>query len=410
MGIIKIRDELISVTCAILKDADRDAFFSQIRKNRAGSPEELARWLGVPVALINYWVGGKIHIPYNTLQSISYQFSVEMPPVGELRRESLPAAQLPSAKPAEPPPEPRARSRERPQRERKAREAPPERPKLQRIRKERPAQKSPAAPREPSGPRSPKPSEALAYWAGILYAAARVEGDTLSFSADRRIGQNFAGIWARKTKELFGVSCSLAMREDGKIQEAKCEIPELGKFLSRFCPGAGLSPRAQSQRAASALGPGADTRTEAVPSPRWIWSNPVWKAAYLKGLADVSARFQRQPTIALDVPSNLKHSVQKLLISLGFKPHEGNAGALIISGREELERYFKSIGTGNMKLRDQWDSYCRGGKEEPGSEPEEQAPQIPASSAAPEAKPAAPAQRRRSGRPRRMVYRGRPGQ
>ena len=86
MGIIKIRDELISVTCAILKDADRDFFFSQIRKNRAGNPEALAQWLGVPVALINHWMSGHIHMPYHTLQNIAYQFSVEMPPVGELRR------------------------------------------------------------------------------------------------------------------------------------------------------------------------------------------------------------------------------------------------------------------------------------------------------------------------------------
>src|SRR5258708_5002626 len=141
MGILKGREELIPVTCAVLKDADRNAFFSQIRKNRAGSPEALAQWLGVPVILINDWILGRLHIPYHTLQNIAYQFSLEMPPVGELRRESLPAAQLPSAKPPEPPPEPAPRPmrepRQRQQKERKPSQIKTERPKPQKIQKEK---------------------------------------------------------------------------------------------------------------------------------------------------------------------------------------------------------------------------------------------------------------------------------
>src|SRR5581483_11216899 len=113
MGILRGREEFIPVTCAVVKDADRDAFFTQIRKNRAGTPDELARWLDVPVALVNDWIAGKAHIPYHTLQNIAYQFSVELPPISELRRESLPAAQLPQAKAPEPPPPPPARRGER---------------------------------------------------------------------------------------------------------------------------------------------------------------------------------------------------------------------------------------------------------------------------------------------------------
>lgn len=392
MGILRGREQLIPVTCAVLKDSDRESFFSQIRKNKAGSPEELAKWLAVPVALINDWMSGQLHIPYHTLQNIAYQFSIEMPPVGELRRESLPAEQLPSTQPPSSPPPPSYGTQESRSRERKRREPRAERQKPPKFQKQKPAKHNPQPAQEPTEPSWPKPSEALAYWAGILYAAARVEGDALSFAADRKIGQNFAGVWARKTKQLFGVSCHLSMQDDGKVQHAKCEIPGLNKYLARLCPGGGLGE-------------------EAAALPRWIWSNQDWKVAYLKGLADVSASFQRQPAIVLEVSESARTSAQKLLGSLGFKPHASGSGDFVLSGFEEVKRYFDSIGTENMKLRDQWNNFCRGKAEEPAANANETMGAAPVIETPPQTKTAhAPSTRKRPPRTRRTVYRGRPGQ
>ena len=440
MGILRGREEFIPVTCAVLKDGDRDAFFSQIRKNRAGSPEELARWLDVPVALVNDWISGKTHMPFHTLQNIAYQFSIELPPISELRRESLPAAHLPSAKPPEappPPPAPRGgRSREREREERPPRRAKPSQRRGDGGERREPVAHKPQpapAPKEhrkgPPQPRWPKLSEPLAYWIGVLYAAVRVEGDRLELSADRRVGQNFAAAWSRRTKELFGVEPRLETKEGGKVQQAVCEIAGLSDFIARTCPGAG------SQASEASL-------------PRWVWSNPAWKLACLRGLADVSARFTRHPAIAFGVPANLVRSLQKLLGSAGFKFEADRDGAPMIGGRPELERYFESVGTDNLKLRDQWSAFCRNEKEAP--ESDETEPSAPSSEAQPvessapvadpqtqtaertpeaeptqptgsegeaapsaepeQRKPAHPQPKKRPGRPRRTLYRGRPGQ
>jgi hypothetical protein len=363
MGILRGREELLPVTCAILKDSDREAFFVQLRKNRAGSPEELAKWLAVPVTLINDWMSGKIHIPYHTLQSISYQYSLDMPPVSELRRESLPAAQLPSAKPAEPPPPAREPRRER------------------RIQEKRP----PKARREnlPKKVQMTKPSDALAYWAAVYSVAVRTEGELMTLSADRRVGQNFAGVWASKTKGLFGLTCRLTMKDGGRIQDASCVVPDLNAVLARLGLGVGAAGKESL--------------------PRWIWSNPTWKSAYLKGLVDATASFQRKPALALEISPEVRHSVEKLLSSLGFKPHQEKSGLIAVTGWEDVARYFKEIGTENMKLRDQWNSFYHA---ESGSKP---AGEKLASPPKTPSTPAASTTERKSSRPRRTLFRGRPG-
>lgn len=424
MGILRGREEFIPVTCAVLKDADRDVFFGQIRRNRAGTPEELARWLDVSVSLVQDWITGKRHIPFHTLQNIAYQFSVELPPITELRRESVPATQLPSAKPAEPapPPAPRRAKSEgrraerapepRSQHRKGNRPAAQHKPKEHRAAEPKP--NPPPAPRaeeqKKQGTKSPKLSDALAYWVGVLYAGVRVEGDRLILSADRRIGQNFAAAWARRTKELFGVHQELTAAEGGKVQQASCEIAGFAEFRARTCPGAG-------------------SQAEEVSLPRWIWSNPAWKTACLRGLGDVSARFTRQPSLSFGLAAGLARSLSKLLSSVGFKAQTDRDGALMIAGKEEIERYFELVGTENLKLRDQWTAYGRNEGEpedaaEGGETPTQTIPTSPTESAPPLSSPEtpieppsehpapahAPGSRRRSHRPKRTVYRGKPGQ
>jgi hypothetical protein len=140
-----------------------------------------------------------------------------------------------------------------------------------------------------------------------------------------------------------------------------------------------------------------------------VWSNPSWKNAALRGAADASARVDASiPALVLGVPPNIRRSVHKLLGSQGFKA-EVSDGGLSLTGREELERFFRDIGTDNPLLRDQWDAFCGGSAALPLVPPP---PPPPPSSTAPEA--AAPAQeahpsKKRAPRSRRTLYRGRPG-
>ncbi|MBI4424877.1 MAG: hypothetical protein HY554_14185 [Elusimicrobia bacterium] len=375
MGILRTREEYLPVTCAILKAEDRDAFFASIRKQAGSRPDQIARLCEVTADVVNDWTQGKANVPYHTLQMLAHQFQVPLPPVGELRREYLAVAQVASRRetPTPPPPsqpkrrerkaerEGKAPRRERPQQPKAQRPSKPKGEPQQRKRRERPSPPpSPARSQaqrpkrgkeaaEPKGPRVPGPSAELAYWVGVAIMTTRREPDALVMSADRRIGQNFAGSWASLTREIFGVKPVLQRLDDGKRQEARLPAASLEEFLDR-------------------LELKADRKPGEAPVPRWAWSNPAWKTACLKGIVDACVHFQRAPSLLLHaLPERLAKSVEKMLTSLGFKPELGTDGTIALRGAEGVDRYFETVGTSNMKLRDQYKAHQqprRGGRPE----------------------------------------------
>lgn len=64
MGILRNREELLSVTCAVLKEDEREQFFSAIRKKAGGSMDRVAKSVGT----LQDWVNGTGNIPYITFQ------------------------------------------------------------------------------------------------------------------------------------------------------------------------------------------------------------------------------------------------------------------------------------------------------------------------------------------------------
>lgn len=198
----------------------------------------------------------------------------------------------------------------------------------------------------PQGPRVPEPSEGLAYWVGVAILAAKREGAELVMSADRRVGQNFAGTWAGLTRDLFGVRPVLKMLDDGRAQEARLPIAGFEEFLDRL-----------ELKEGKALGePGV---------PRWAWSNPAWKAACLKGLVDARAYFQRKPALVLEgIPARLAQAFQKMLSAFQLTAQVSETGTVTLEGVETLDRYFEKVGASNMKLRDQYRAFRnpRGGR------------------------------------------------
>ena len=87
MGILHSREEYLPVTCAVLKDSDRQAFFDAVKKARGSRPEQIAHLANVPKDMVQDWMSGKANVPYHALQLLAHTFNVPMPPVGELRRE-----------------------------------------------------------------------------------------------------------------------------------------------------------------------------------------------------------------------------------------------------------------------------------------------------------------------------------
>ncbi|MBI2363347.1 MAG: helix-turn-helix transcriptional regulator, partial [Elusimicrobia bacterium] len=225
MGILRSREELLPVTCAVLKEGDRESFFSDVRRKVGGNMDRVAKTVGVPVSTLQDWVNGGANIPYIALQRLASEFGVEMPSVTELRREyqqivpnaapRRPATRMPShpgpvggAGRDEARKEPRREARREPRRdagvESGGREYEPLRPAkapepAAPAQSDRPARKERGArrgrrgaePRQPkaarpqhepaqrpaAGPRVPKLSEEAAYWAGATIALGRRDGD-----------------------------------------------------------------------------------------------------------------------------------------------------------------------------------------------------------------------------------------
>jgi len=152
------------------------------------------------------------------------------------------------------------------------------------------------------------------------------------------------------------------------VQEASLPAAGLEEFFSRLELKQGEKP------------------SESANVPRWAWSNPAWKSACLKGIADASGNFQRTPSLTLSgLPERLSRSIQKILSSLGFKPEAGPDGTIVIKGAEDIRRYFETVGTSNMKLKDQFKAFARGPR--PDRSPAEEQRRPPASEEASEPAP-----------------------
>ncbi|MBI5242751.1 MAG: hypothetical protein HY922_03580 [Elusimicrobia bacterium] len=376
MGILRSREEQIPVTCAVINDSGRRDFFNKVRK-KAGRVERIAQVCGVSASTVSDWMSGQCLIPYHALQRMAQEFGVEAPRVSELRREMQavsevrPAARprpAPAPKPAKAQARPRAKAPRGKQQARKPtvaqksasprppptgaeerrppgtalpRTRPPRKPAAKERRKKAPAQphkKAVPAPKAKSG--EVKYSEQLAYWTGVTFSAGRCEGTELRLAADRRMGQNFAGAWARLTESLFGAKPVLSMTEDRRAQIAALPMGAAGDFIAKL----GLKPGS---------GP-----AEAPAAPRWIWSSPAWKTAFLKGAVDAASHFHRTPAVKLlGLSEALRKSVHKILSSLAFAPKLPPDGTVSIEGAQEVEKYFESVGTGNFKLRDQFSAF-----------------------------------------------------
>lgn len=371
MGILRSREELIPVTCAVLSDEDRRDFFDKVKK-RAHRIERIAHAAGTLASVVNEWISGKTLVPYHALQRLAQEFGVDAPPVSELKREYQAVVHTPPPKAPAPPPAPKKDARpERPERGRRGRQ-PREQQEPRRQRQPKPEKQPPKArqPRKPQQPRQEKPkqgpkpvpggpvkySERLAYWTGVFFASGKLEGEQLRLHADRRMGQNFAGTWARLSETLFGTKPALSMTEDRKAQVAAFPAKDTGDFLAKLGFTAGSA---------------------APQAPRWVWSNPEWKASFIKGVSDASAHFHRTPSLKLlGLSEALRGSAQKILSSLGCAAKLLEDGALSLEGPEAVEKFFSAVGTENLKLRDQFSAYERsksGHSPRHGSRPAEEA-------------------------------------
>ncbi|HBL15930.1 MAG: hypothetical protein A2X36_05270 [Elusimicrobia bacterium GWA2_69_24] len=418
MAILRKREELLPVTCAVLSEADRTSLFNALRKHSGNKLDRVAAFCGVPVSLVSDWASGRSNVPYHFLQRLCEQFKVPVPPVGELRRELQAATDLPSrpvpplAKHLAPPPlaprpepaapapaaqapaaQPEARREQRPPRgERTERQDSGRKPRRGRERRpQRAARQEPTRENRPAQPGSvdPKFSELAAYWTAVNLAAGRVEPDAIILTANDCLGQSYLETWANMGRDLFGFKAELAMGTDGVAREARLPTQDIQKFLER----AGLKP--------GALPPGG--------APRWVWSNAQWRTAFVRGLVDASARFERTPTLVIErLPEELRRALKKMLSALALEAKDLPEGGLTLEGPETVQRYFFTVGADNLRLRDQLKAHfgevAPPGAPEAAAQPQDGAPVAAAPGDSTSLTPGVPGPRpggRRRGRGRR---------
>lgn len=333
MGILRHREELLPVTCAVLKDEDRNAFFTLLKKKCGGRVEKIAAAGATTKAVVADWMSGKANVPFHTLQKLSADFNIEAPSVSELRREFQRVVEVriqpPAKRQAAPAPK---KQEERPKKTESPRKKPEQKKKQER--RSKPKEKESPQTHRNAGPQIPKLSETTAYWTGATVAAAQRSGDALVFKIDTRVGQNFTRVWAKLSEELFGATVQLK-----ELEEASLPLKGLEDFIDRLELKEGKP------------GPGA---------PRWAWSNPNWKLAFLRGVVDASASFTRDPAIKLTgLSERLVQSLQKLLTAHKLATKTPEKTSLVIEGAEDVKRYFVEVGTKNFKLNDQLKAFFK---------------------------------------------------
>ncbi len=375
MAILRSRDELLPVTCGILKDGVREKFFATLKKKSGGKMERLARAAGVTVAVVTGWSKGEAHIPYHSLQQLAVEFKLEVPEISELRREYQQVAEAPKSKRAT-----MGRittATPKPQKIQHKEPSPSPSPSPSRRAGRRERKKNVRAGKPPEGQESrtkspDKLTDERAYWTGVLLARARRDETTIRLDADRRISQNFAATWSNLTASAFDVKPELSMSEDRCVQTAVFPAESVGAFLARLEFPVGAEP------------------ASAPAAPRWVWSNVAWKIAFLKGVVDATAQYHRTPTLRLETPSErLSGTVEKILASLDIPVKIGDGRSICIEGESAVRMYFEKVGTENPKLRDQAGVYLKSG------------------GSADTAKESSSGPRRRSSRGRRRSRRGR---
>jgi hypothetical protein len=215
----------------------------------------------------------------------------------------------------------------------------------------------------------------VAYWSGTVYSSARREGDALVFSGRGA----YPGLWALLTEGLFGVRPELSAPAEAGLQEARLPVAGLEEFMNR------LDLKADAPRP---------------PAPRWAWSNPDWKKAFLKGLVDATAELTEAPALRLpSLGDPLRRSVEKLFAGLSVPVNVGADGSVSVDGPEAVEKYWRAVGSENPALREpleaRWPGAYVPAAPAEGTEPEAAAPAPKG-----EARPGGRGRKRRRGRGR----------
>jgi transcriptional regulator with XRE-family HTH domain len=264
MAILRSRDELLPVTCAVLKDEVREKFFSNLKKKVGGKMERVAKVCGTSLSNVNGWEKGDPTPPYTSLQLIASEFGLEMPEVSELRREFRAVEEASKGrrpatkqKPSDFGPSPKK------QEEKKQAEHPKQESHNKNSRKpERRPENKPAATTPNTATSPDKLTVERSYWTGVLLARGRRDQTHIRLIADRQMSQNFAATWSNLTHQAFGARPELTMSADRTEQTASLPAEKVAAFLERidFPPDVKEAPGA----------------------PRWTWS----KAGYPKHFSD----------------------------------------------------------------------------------------------------------------------------
>ncbi|MBI2610608.1 hypothetical protein HYW60_01575 [Candidatus Kaiserbacteria bacterium] len=191
--------------------------------------------------------------------------------------------------------------------------------------------------------RKPIPNTALAEFVGIVIGDGGITNRqvtiTLNSETDHEYSQFVSGLVTR----LFKVPVSKIMRKGDIAVRLTCSRTE----MVRICIGIGLKK--------------GNKLKQNLDIPLWIMRNPQYARACLRGLMDTDGcifnechniRGKRYcyPRLSLvSASEQLRHSVKRILHEHGFSPTLRNARSVNLERREDIVRYFRKIGSNNLK-------------------------------------------------------------
>lgn len=190
----------------------------------------------------------------------------------------------------------------------------------------------------------PKYSEKLAEFMGILIGDGHLSEYQLSVTTNSKTDREHALFVQKMIKKLFGIQSTLK----NKKRENAVNVVASSKTLVQFINNRGM--------------PIGNKIKNSVSIPPWILRSAVYKKAFIRGLFDTDGciyldthkingkTYKHLGWTITSASDRLIADVLKTLRTLGFSPtNKISQESVYLRRQKEIKRYFKEIGTSNLK-------------------------------------------------------------
>ncbi|MDD5696377.1 MAG: LAGLIDADG family homing endonuclease [Candidatus Pacebacteria bacterium] len=200
----------------------------------------------------------------------------------------------------------------------------------------------------------PQKSPGLAEFVGIMIGDGGMSDHQIHIASNYVTDNHYIDFVKNLIKKLFELNASVYRRKN-----SKCAVIVASRVnLVKFCKSIGIKT--------------GNKLKQNLDIPAWIRSNKKFRAPCIRGLMDTDGCIYLEchktnkkkyyyPRLSFVSHSeNLRGSVYKILLGLGFNPKIRNNRSVQIEDRQEIIRYFKTIKTNNLKHLDRFNKFFGG--------------------------------------------------